>query len=168
MSTLPEIVARANLLEQALVEAGGELSPEIESMLEEVGKDLAAKTDSYAFFMERLDVQAEHWKAKADAFAKVSKSCKNLKERLNDRIKEAMRELGTEEIVGSDMRFKLSKMAPKLVIEEALLPKEYLMAVTEYVPDKERIKEDLANKCEVTGAKMEEVFALRKYVARKA
>lgn len=167
MNTLPELVAQAAIIEQKVIEAGGELTPEIEALLESVGQDLQAKTDGYCFFMERLDAQAEYWKTKADAFAKVSKSCKSLKERLNDRIKEAMKQMGLDEIQGTDMRFKLTASAPKLVVDDALLPKDYLMAVTEYVPDKERIKEDLKNKCEIPGAQFEDVFALRKYPNRK-
>lgn len=164
---LQVMVLEFNNIVSAIAEAGGELTPELEAAFDGMGAQIQVKADSYAFVMDRLDAEAEFWKKRAEQFSRVAKSCKNLKERLNDSIKMAMKQLGTDEVHGVDMRFKLTRMAPKLVIQESLLPSEYKMVVTETVPDKERIKADLANKCEVPGAVMEEVLALRKYVNSK-
>lgn len=165
--SLPLIVAEMSVILNQIVEAGGELSPEMETAFDNLGGQLQTKTDSYAFFMDRLDNEADFWKAKADSYLKVSRACANLKGRLNDSIKLAMRQLDTDEVKGNDMRFKLSKLAPKLVLEESALPAEYKMVVTTMVPDKERIKEDLGNKVEIPGATLEPVYSLRKYANRK-
>jgi hypothetical protein len=79
-----------------------------------------------------------------------------------------MQAMGTDEIIGEDVKFKLSRLAPKLVIEEEKLPSAFKMQVVTYVPDKDRIKSELEAGGSVEGAKMEEVFSLRKYPARKA
>lgn len=164
--SLSLLVAEMSQVLTQIVEAGGELSPEIESMFDSLGTEIQTKTDNYAFFMERLDSEAEYWKARAETMTKVARSCINLKARLNDSIKLAMQQLGQDEIKGNEMRFKLSKLAPKLVLEEAAVTDAYKMIVTQHVPDKERIKHDLAAGLAVPGARMEDVFSLRKYVNR--
>ena len=58
-------------------------------------------------------------------------------------------------------------MAPKLVIDELTLPMDYQQQKITYTPDKAKIKADLEAGHQVTGAALEEVFALRKYAARK-
>ncbi len=165
--SLPAIVAEMSLILNQIVEAGGELSPELETAFDNLGSQIQTKADGYAFFMDRLDNEADYWKAKADQLIKVSRSCANLKERLNNSIKLAMRQLDTDEVKGTDMRFKLSKLAPKLVLEESALPAEYTMIVQTTKPDKDRIKADLENKVEIPGATLEPVYSLRKYPNRK-
>lgn len=165
--SLPMIVAELSVVMNAIVENGGELSPELETMFDNLGSQLSTKADGYAYFMEKLEHEADFWKEKANSYLKVSKSCANLKDRLNNSIKLAMRQLGTDEVKGDDVRFKLSKLPPKLVLDESL-PSSYKMAVTEYVPDKDRIKHDLEIGLEVPGATLEPVWSLRKYANRKA
>lgn len=165
-NTLPALVAEMSLILNQIIEAGGELSPELETSFDNLGGAIQTKADNYAFFMDRLDAEADFWKAKADSYIKVSRSCANLKERLNNSIKLAMRTLDTDEVKGHDMRFKLSKLAPKLVLEGEV-PAEYKMVVTTTVPDKERIKADLTNGVVIAGAVLEPVYSLRKYANRK-
>lgn len=166
--SLPSLIVEVTQVLSMIAENNGELTPELEAFFDGVSKDIAQKADSYAFYMERLDVESEYWKQKADSYAKVAKSCKALKERLNANIKVAMQAMGTDELSGEDVRFKLSKAAPKLVIEEERLPTSFKMQVVTYVPDKDRIKSELEAGGTVDGAKFEEVFTLRKYPARKA
>lgn len=160
-SEMGEIIAQ-------IAENGGELSEVIEQAFDCTGQELMAKTDRYALFMDRLDAESDFWKAKADSYAKVAKSCKTLKERLNTNIKAAMILMDADEIKGEEMRFKLSKLAPKLVIDEAMLPSNFKMVVTETVPDKQLIKDAVEAGQAVPGVKQEDVFSLRKYVNRGA
>lgn len=161
------LVADMSLILGRIVEAGGELTPELEAAFDNVGSQLQEKADSYAFFMDRLDAEAEFWKQKAESYSRVSKSCKALRERLNDSIKSAMQVLNTDEIQGVDMRFKLSRAAPKLIIDEAFLPSSFKMQVIETVPDKTKIKNALEVGTEIPGVKQESVFTLRKYINSK-
>lgn len=165
--TLPEIVAQVSLITQQIVENGGELSVDLEAVFDNVGAELAVKCDGYAFILDKLENEADFWKQRADSYAKVSKSCKALRERLNDNIKFAMQQMKTDEILGGEMRFKLSKLPPKVVMNPELIPDAYKMVVTETVPDKERIRADLVAGKQVEGAGLEEVFSLRKYANRK-
>lgn len=165
--SLPAIVSQMSEIMNQIIENGGELSPVLEQAFDDVGSQLQTKADSYAFFMERLDTEADFWKQKAESYLKVSRSCAALKARLNENIKFAMRTLNTDEVKGGDVRFKLSKLAPKLVMDEARLPSEYKMIVTTTVPDKERIKHDIGVGIKIEGAALEDVFSLRKYANKK-
>jgi len=160
------LVEEMSCLTSKLVELGGELSPELEAILDQVQGQLETKTDSYAFFIEKLDLEAKFWKEKAEKYAAVSKSCSNLKERLNGSIKAAMIALGKDEIGGEEMRFKLSDSTPRLVIDEALLLGEYKTVLISETPNKEKIRELLKEGKEVTGAYLETGKTLRKYVNR--
>lgn len=166
--SLPALIHEMSEIVAQLHENGGELSPVLEQAMDCTGQELQAKTDRYAFFMERLDAEADYWKGKADEMARVARSCKLLKERLNGNIKAAMLTLGQTDLEGNEMRFKISQLASKLVVDDARLPASFKMAVTEYVADKERIKAELASGATIPGAVMEAVFSLRKYPARKA
>lgn len=161
--TLPALIVEMAELTAQLIENRGELTPVLEEAMGVTSQELATKCDRYAFFLDRLDNEAELWAEKAAEYSRVSKSCKALKERLHGNIKAAMTALGQSDLEGNEIRFKLSKLPPKLVLEEGSLPSAYKMAVTEYVPDKERIKHDLGVGITIDGAKMEPVFSLRKY-----
>lgn len=150
-----------------IAEAGGELSPRLESMLEDVGKDLAQKTDSYVMVMDKLEAEEAFWKAKSDAFSKVARGCSLIREKMKERIRAAIELTGEDEVRGDDFRFKLSPSGKKLVIEEALVGEEWKMVVTERVIDKDRIKMELEAGGTVTGCKLLETKSLRKYVNKK-
>lgn len=165
--SLSTLVVEMAQIEAQIVEAEGEITPAIEAMLASVQTDLAFKVDGYAFFMDKLKINAGYWKDQAEISYRVSKSLLNVEERLKGGIKFAMQALNTDEVKGVDVRFKLSKSKPRLLLEETMLPAEYKMVVTEMVPDKEKIHHDLGVGIEIPGAKLEESFSLRKYPNKK-
>lgn len=165
---LISIVMEMNAVTQQIIESGGELSPQLEEFFASVSKDLAQKTDSYAFVMDRLDAEEKFWAEKAEQFGRVAKSVGNARERMKQAIKTAMHVMETDEVKGNDFRFKLSRSTPKLVIDQNLLPAHYFMIVNSRVVDKEMIARELEAGHEIAGAKMEEVKSLRKYVNRGA
>lgn len=120
--------------------------------------------DAYQAVLERLEIEGEYWASKAEAYAKMAKGCKGARERLKDSLKYAMKELGTDELIGHDCKFKLSNSKPKLVVDETDLDKSYYMQVTMTVVDKKRIEEDLKIGVPVKGAKLEEVKSIRSYL----
>lgn len=74
--------------------------------------------------------------------------------------------MGKNELSGSDVRFKLTKTAQRLVVSETELDPSYLLTVTTQVPDKERIKSDLLSGHSVRGAALDGGLALRTYINR--
>ncbi len=165
--TLRTLVQQSNDLMSQLAEAGGELTPELESQLAHVELSLPEKIDSYSHLMDKLDLEIEMWKQKADFYYSIAKSCKNVKERLKENIKFAMQEMTVSEIKGNDVRFKLSNSKPTLLIDEELIDPLYTSQVTTTVIDKKRIEEDLKNGVPVAGARLVENVSLRTYANRR-
>jgi hypothetical protein len=164
---LAVLVSEMSEIMRIIVDNGGELDGSLEEAFDQANLQIQTKADKYAYFMDRLEAEAEFFKQRAESYLKVAKSCKTLRERLNENIKGAMHMLSVSEIEGGEYRFKLSRSAPKLVIDDKLLPASYLMQVTETVPDKEKIKKAVELGEEISGVKQESVFALRKYLNSK-
>ena len=162
--SLPQLVQSSHMLVQALLESGGELTAEIEQSLTEIDTKMPQKIDGYQAVLERLEIEGEYWSQKASDFAKMASGCKKARERLKDTLKHAMKELGTDELIGNDCRFKLSNSKPKLVINEVELDKAYYMQVTSTVVDRKKIEEEMAMGVPIAGVRLEEVKSLRPYL----
>lgn len=163
MKSLALIVSETAILEQKLVESGGEITPEIESYLQIKDIELPEKVDSYSIVMDRFDALEKFYKERADFFSQIAKRCKGVRERLKDNLKREMRNLNMTEIKGNEMRFVLSKTKPALVLEdETLIPRDYIKQVYVESIDKDRLKEDLAFG-PIPGAHLEESYSLRPY-----
>ena len=165
--SLVTIVKEVAHLETMLIEAGGEMTPEIEAMLTVKEVNLPDKVDNYEAMLGRLELIEGLYKDRAKRFASAAKSLGNAQDVLKERLKAAMKELGVNELLGHDIRFKLSSSKPKLVIlDEKLIPKEYKVQVIIDELQKDRLTEDLKIGT-VPGASLEETFSLRKYVNKK-
>lgn len=163
---LVEIVTQSNDLTRYLLERGGELTPELEAMLDSVNIALAEKIDAYHHVMERMELEQGYWKAKADAMNRIAQAHAKVREKLKESIKRAMYELGKDEVLGNDVRFRLSTTKPALELTSELDP-AYLMTVTEQVPDKDRIRKDLEAGKAIKGAALVTGFSLRPYACKK-
>lgn len=164
---LSEIVARSTALTQLIIQADGELSPELEAALAEVDLALQEKVDGYHYLMERLEGEGEYFAKKADAYKRVAKAHSQLSDRIKDRIKGAMIAMEKTDVTGFDVRFRLSKATPRLALMESMLDPAYLLTVTTHVPDKERIKRDLLDGKTVGGASLEQGYSLRAYINKE-
>jgi len=178
-TSLLELAAHARLVtdfECALLETGGEITPEIENMLNsiipvDISKSpgelkilLASKVDAYHYIIDKMLMAAQMLKDQANARVAVSSSCLALVESLKARIKQAMEKLETTELSGYETRFKLSATKKALEINETELPTAWLMEIVTYKPDKEKIKAALEAGQEIPGCKLVGGTALRKYL----
>jgi hypothetical protein len=150
-----------------LMAADGELTPEIEAELSVNQEMIAAKADRYEFIISKLESEETHWKAQAERYSRVARTCANTRERLRSAIKATMQGMGITEIVGESICFKLTNAAPRVVITEPLLPKEYVTETIIREPNKEKIKGALKEGVAISGAILEPVVALRTSIARK-
>lgn len=164
MSSLKDLVQESGRIAQTLIDNDGLLLEEIEKSLTENMSALPAKVDGCQAVIERLENEAEYWKAKSQEFANVAKSFENARERLREYIKTTMIANNIEEILGNDTRFALQHSKPKLVLNELLVPDVYKREAVTIIIDKEQIASDLKLGLKVEGAHLEEVYALRPYV----
>ena len=108
-------------------------------------------------------MEETYWKEKAEKYKAIAKGCDNARERLKDNLKFAAGILGTDELKGIDVKFKVSTLKPKMIIESALDTKYFVQVITS-VPDKEKLRKDLDAGVEVFGAHLEDVRSIRQLV----
>lgn len=161
VNTLAFLAKEANVLSDLLLDSQGELTPELEAWYDAHSQALTRKVDSYVFIEESLDDQVERWKARAEAARTIAKRFESFKDKLRDRVKFAMKEMGVDTLEGDLYRYKLSKRKAKLVIEDpAKIPDSFKLIVTVTEPDKDKIQSALNDGFTVPGARLEPVTAL--------
>lgn len=171
MSTLKELIRTSNEIESQLLETGGEIDSVIEEFLSITESDLKKKIDSYDAILLRMKHLKAHYDELSERYAKISKACENVSDRLLSNIKHVMRESGEREIYGESVKFVLSHSTPSVdVFDQELLDSKYLVEKVVVSVDKKKIKEDLSLGRDVPGARLLESYALRSYVSlpRKA
>lgn len=161
--TLRDLIQQSNDLMLQLAEGGGELTTEMETQLLKIETTLPAKIDGYSYIIERLESETEFWKKKSQFYSAIAKSCDGLRDRLRGNIKFAMTEQNVKEIVGYDIKFKLTKAKSSLVIDEKKLDKKYFDQVVSQVVNKDRVEADLKLGVVIPGAEFVENTALRTY-----
>lgn len=144
-------------------ENGGELSPELESQLDSINPDLPKKIDCYNFVIEDLESSAELFKSRANQMAQMASSLSRASDRIKSSLKQIMIARGLTDLEGEVIRFKLSETKKRLVIN-GTPPAQFMMTITEVVPDKEMIKQSLELGESIEGCSLEGGFQLRKYL----
>jgi hypothetical protein len=162
MKTLLQLVVTSQEIETMLINNGGEITPEIEELLEVNSTDIISKVDNYNFIMEKLSSNEAYWKAKATEYAAYAKSFAKAQERIKDHLKMVMQAHELKEIVGNEVRYTLRPSVGSLVVDDASkLPNEYLIVTTS--PNNAAIKKDLAAGKQIEGAHIEAGYTLSKY-----
>lgn len=162
MKSLVQLLVESQEIERQLLENGGEITPEVENLLEVTSGDIINKVDNYNFLVEKLASNEAYWKAKAAEYAAYAKSFGKAQERIKDHLKAIMLANELKEIVGNEVRYTLRPSAGSLVIEdESIIPDRYLVIKTEV--NKAEVKLAIASGKEVVGARIEPGFTLSKY-----
>jgi hypothetical protein len=162
--SLMSLIDQSARIEKMLVESDGEIGPELEAMLAQIDISLPEKIDDYDFRIERMEIISEFYKRKASFYIKLADSAAAAAKRCKDNLKAAMITLGTDEIEGNDVRFKLSASNPSCVIEnESKIDDCYKIIETSVKIDKKRIIEELKLNLPVFGARLEYGKSLRRY-----
>ncbi len=162
--SLVAMASEMALIEQALITASGELSPELEDLLKCNDLELPEKVDGYAYRYSRLSMLEAWYKDKADEFLKMAKGYTKAADKLKDNAKTAMELLGTDELKGVDYRIKVSRSKPIVsVIDEKQIPGAYLITETITKVDKKKIAEMLTLGLSIPGAELNGSVSLRVY-----
>lgn len=163
MKSLATIVNESNQIEAMLLESQGEITEAIEAALAVRDLELTEKIDGYSYILDRFSALESHYKEKAEFFSRISKQCSGVQDRLKNNIKYAMQEMGTSELAGVDIKFKVTPTSGSLVIDDAeMVPVEFKSEVIETVIDKKKLK-DAASKISIPGAHIEPGFSLRMF-----
>lgn len=147
-------------LSRALIQTGGEVTPEIDGMIARS----AGRPDQVAELDEQLDAQAMFFRRRAAFFSKMAKGQEDALEKLRMNVTDAIKISGTTELQGEDGYWKLSTRSDKkLVLDEAKIEPAYLICVQEWKADKERVKAALEAGEKIMGASLQPITSLRWY-----
>jgi len=168
MSTLNQIRLDILNAEKLLIESNGEVTEELNQLLEINENNLALKVDSYKYVIDGLEDAIEFFKHKEDEAKRVRKSYEAFIDSMKERLKLTIQSLNTNEIVGNEYRFSLATGKPKVeIIDVEKLPASYVREKVTYEPDKIKIGEALQNGEIVDGARLVETNTLRTYLVKK-
>ncbi len=151
-----DITNEAISINQSLVESQGELSPEVEKMLEVNAAELAVKIDSYAAILEQFEANILLWKARKERDSNMIKKYELAQERLKNNLLYAMKSLRLEKLTGTETAFKLRKNPGSVVIEdEKSVPDEYKTQTVITQIDKKAILKALRDGIPVSGCRLQ-------------
>jgi len=125
--SLYELGAEFRALEDALLDAGGEVTPEVEAAFAALGQLEAHKVDSYAHVVRQISAYADALKAEESALREKRKAAENAVQRLKDRLMDYMRERDVRELRGATWKAAIQRNG-------GLRPMELLVAPADLPP----------------------------------
>jgi len=165
--SLYSIAKALHQLELALIEGGGELTPDLEKATSAETIAIERKVDGYSSILERCASLITEYKTKANMLYAVAESATKLTKRLKDNLKLAMDIIGTDELAGDSVRFKMSRGKPKVVIfDETIVPDKFWKTVTTRMIDIEEIATAIQSFEDVPGCQLVETKTLRSYASK--
>ena len=150
-----------------LMANNGEITPDLETHIQSLYKQLAMKVDSISYVLDRLESEAEYWREKAKSYQRIAIGCDNATDRIKGMIKHSMENMECNEIEGVNERLKITGGRFKLIIEdESQVPSSFKKQTVITEIDKNTVKAALEAGIKVPGARLEEIKTLRVLVNR--
>lgn len=119
--TLFQLTSDMAVIEDALWENGGELTPELEQALTETQESLLAKTDSYGALIRKFDAASVSIDAEIKRLQALKKTAVNASDRLKERVRFSMENNGITKLDGTYTKFSLRNSTRTIVNEESML-----------------------------------------------
>lgn len=157
--SLYELTSEHRLICDAIEEAGGEITPEIEAMLAINEENFLTKANGYCEIIAKYAQMAEMAKARKAQLDTVQKVAENTVKRMKERIAQAMDTYGLPKVeVGvHKLSFRTSKAVE--ITDEAKIPNIYIKVATSV--DKTKLRADLMAGVVVEGAELKENKSLQ-------
>jgi hypothetical protein len=157
--SLYELTSEHRLICDAIEEAGGEITPEIEAMLAINEENFLTKAEGYAEIIAKYTILAENAKARKAQCERVQKVAENTVKRMKERIAQAMEEynLPKVEIGMHKLSFRTSKAVE--ITDETKIPNIYIKVATSV--DKTKLRADLMAGVVIEGAELKENKSLQ-------
>lgn len=136
---------------------GGELTPEIEELLNANTEALQLKASNIAFVVRKMALEEDNINSEIERLKAMLKSKTNSKERLRGYLKSNMEQIGVTEIRCDLITIRLQNSKSSIeILDKGLIPKKFLNRKIDYTPDKNAIKEALESGAKVKGAELKE------------
>lgn len=165
MTTLRDLMIEQDILNAELENSFGEIPEDMEAQLAELWIKLPQKVDNCVRFLEKLDIETEVFKSKADLFEKKAQTRKNLKESISTYIKQQMIAHEIKELKGNNNVFKLQNgKASVEVSDQSKIPRTFIKQIVSEQPDKIKLYEALKRGEIFEGASLKQTIILKKDV----
>lgn len=129
--TLFELSAEMAAIEDALIEGGGELTPELEQMLQENQQGLANKVDGYCAIIHKLSYTEDVLDAEIKRLQEKKKVAKNAKERLKNHVCETMGTFGMTKLE-SNFNTMTRRRSARVEVNEDQLKAAYIQKLEDF------------------------------------
>lgn len=144
---------------QQMIEDGTE---GLEDTLESIEGALSDKLESYAMVIRNIESDVEGLKGEEKRLADRRKTMENGIKRMKVSMQDSMSSTGERKIQGEKFTFTVQKNPPALkLLDESLIPKEFVAVTTISTIDKKAIMERLKANDEIPGAQISQGESLR-------
>lgn len=157
--SLYDLTSEHRLICDAIEEAGGEITPEIEAMLAINEENFLTKAEGYAEIISKYALMGEMAERRIEQLQSVKKIAKNAEKRMKERILDAMNEYGLQKVECGVHKFSLRTSQAVEITDEAKIPNEYIKVATSV--DKTKLRADLMAGVVIEGAELKENKSLQ-------
>lgn len=119
--TLFQLSAEMAAIEAALIDNGGELTPELEKAMAETSEGLVRKADGYGVLLAKFASVSDACKAEIDRIQAIKKTADNSVKRIKNHLAETMAAFEMKNLEGATHKFTLTKTTGTAVDEETVL-----------------------------------------------
>ena len=147
-----QIQSEYQLLINQVIDADGELSPEVMEALQINEQQLQSKAIDYSYVIKQLDSDCEQIDAELKRLQQLKKVRTNLAERLKDTISNAMNLYEVEKIETPLIKLSFRNSESVEITNESQLDACFIVTKTVTTPDKKAIKDAIKNGVFVEGA----------------
>lgn len=152
MATLFNITAEQKRINDALMESGGELTPELEEALLINAENFAVKVEGYATSIHQFDAFAEAADAEIKRLTALKKSAQGAAKRLKDNLAYGMEVMGYDKVDMGLHKISFRTSTAVNITDEVRIPNNYIKVETKI--DKEALRRDLKAGLVVEGAEL--------------
>lgn len=152
MATLFNITAEQKRINDALMESGGELTPELEEALVINAENFAVKAEGYATSIHQFEAYAEAADAEIKRLTALKKSAQGAAKRLKDNLAYGMEVMGYDKVDMGLHKISFRTSTAVNITDEVRIPNNYIKVETKI--DKETLRRDLKAGLVVEGAEL--------------
>lgn len=127
-------------LVEALIENGGELTPEIEQSLQMNADNLSTKGTNYGFIIKELTSEINIIDAEIDRLEALKKSRNKVIEKLKNNLSVAMQIFGVDKIESPVLKISFRASESVEIDDVESIPAKFMVTKTTTQPDKTAIK----------------------------
>ena len=152
MVTLFNITAEQKRINDALMESGSELTPELEEALVINAENFAVKAEGYAISIHLFEAYAEAADAEIKRLMALKKSAQGAVKRLKDNLAYGMEVMGYDKVDMGLHKLSFRTSTAVNITDEVKIPNNYIKVETKI--DKESLKRDLKAGLVIEGAEL--------------